>query len=213
MSISLTSKLAPVRHRLPRRAGANPFEASTTLGVSRPDRTTPRFRSGRANGHEQPQRLADGIALVRYADTADAEQLTRFYESLDAESRYRRFLQATPRITPAMAEHVLTPPNSVLVALDHGGDIVAEAVFAPARRAGAAAEVAYAVGGAFRRRGLARSMVCRVLADAARDGVSEVEAMIGGDNAPSVALMRSFGATLSVEDGIVTARLELTRTP
>jgi hypothetical protein len=52
-----------------------------------------------------------------------------------------------------------------------------------------------------------------VLADAARDGVSEVEAMIGGDNAPSVALMRSFGATLSVEDGIVTARLELTRTP
>ncbi len=152
---------------------------------------------------------ASGVAEIRYAGPGDAAALTDFYESLDDESRYRRFLQPVPRVAPAMADHVLTPPNAVLVAVDLDGAVVAETVFAPPRRPDRIAEIAYAVAPTFRRRGLARSMVAQVLDDARRDGVREVEAMIGADNRPSVALMRSFGARIRYDDGALMAHLDL----
>lgn len=199
MEIGPTSKLAPVRHRLPaERSGAptgNPFERAIALGIGGRPRSP------------QPVAGTDVVAEIRYASPRDAVALTHFYEALDGEARYRRFLQATPRVTSTMAEHVLTPPNAVLVAVSGDEEIVAEVVFAPPR--GRPAEIAYAVASAYRRRGLARAMVTQVLADATRDGVEVVEALIGFDNRPSIALMRSLGAEFRPEDGVLVGRLVL----
>lgn len=191
MTLTATAKLDPIRHRLPRR------ERSDTFAARWPGRP------------QRPRRLPGEITAIRLAGQGDVDALTRFYESLDGDSRYRRFLQPVPRVSPAMATHILTPPNRVLVAVDHEGAIVAEVVFAPSRRADAHPEIAYAVAPSHRRRGLARTMVRQTLAEAARAGEVAVEALIGSDNAASIALMRSFGARTRFDDGAIVAHLEL----
>jgi RimJ/RimL family protein N-acetyltransferase len=209
MTITATSKLAPIRHRLPRRDCHDTLAARRASRFAWPGRAPTNTRFEHGSTERRAGFVPEGIAEIRPAGPDDAGALTRFYASLDDESRYRRFLQPMPRITTAMAQHVLAPPNSVLVAVDHEAAIVAEVVFAPSRQAGSHPEIAYAVAPSHRRRGLAGVMVRQVLTDAARSGEVAVEAMIGTDNMASIGLMRSLGARTRFEDGAVIAHLAL----
>lgn len=146
------------------------------------------------------------VTLVRRATFADADALHRFYESLDPESRYRRFLQPLPRLPSALAARVIESSDVVLVAEDLNGALVAEGVLAGLGRE---AEVAYAVAAPFRRAGLASRLVRELASIAHRAGASTLRATIGGDNHPSIALMRSLGATVRFDDGELVASLDL----
>lgn len=144
--------------------------------------------------------------LTRRATAADAEALQGFYESLDGESRYRRFLQPMPRVPKVLAARVLSAADVVLVAEDLSGRIVAEAVLAGLGRE---PEVAYAVSPPYRRAGLASRLVRELASITEQTGARSLRATIGGDNRPSIALMRSLGATVCFDGGELVASLDL----
>jgi RimJ/RimL family protein N-acetyltransferase len=170
-----------------------------------PDRT---HRDG-CRSRSSPDRvlLVGGTRLtVRATLPSDRSALRAFYAALSEHSRYLRFLQPMPRIQESVLDLMLGPNHVSLIALD-GDEVVAEALLVPPRPGSSRAEVAYTVTDRLHRQGIGRALVCRLLDHAVDLGICHVHAVMSPENRASAGLMRSFGARLRLEDGLLVAEL------
>jgi ribosomal protein S18 acetylase RimI-like enzyme len=149
------------------------------------------------------------MVAVRSVAPGDAPALTTYLEGLSDRSRYFRFLQATPRISRRLIDlfTAVDPVRRLVVVAESDGEIVGEAMLATSLDG--STDIACSVAESVRRRGLARGMLTLLL-DAARErGVRSVRADILGENRASVSLLKSLGASIRFEDGLLVAHLEL----
>lgn len=156
-----------------------------------------------------PIALADGGELVVHPLGAGSEPLLgAFLEALGPEARYRRFHQPLPRVTDAFVRRLCEVDQ-----LDHlawllmdGSTPAAEVRAVVSHRDPGTAEVAVAVDGRHHRRGVATRAIRAIATRAAAVGAHTVTAVVQPDNLPSLALMRSLGLTMRLEDGVVECR-------
>jgi RimJ/RimL family protein N-acetyltransferase len=161
----------------------------------------------RSGSPPDPIVLARGTQLtVRATQPEDRPALRAFYAAMSDRSRYLRFLQPMPRIQESVLDLMLHPRHVSLIALD-GEEVVAEALLVPAQPGASRAEIAYTVADRLHRQGIGRALVCRLLDHAIELDICHVHAVMSPENRASAGLMRSFGARLRLEDGLIVAEL------
>lgn len=147
------------------------------------------------------------IRSVRHGDELLVQEIV---DGMSPESRFHRFLQAMPRLSPglrrmladvdgerhrAWAAYLGDRPVGVvrLIADSHGDH-----------------ELSVAVVDAMHRRGVGRALVAEALAAAAADGLSSVSIMVHPENAASITMFRRLGARFRFEFGLLVGRVPVT---
>jgi ribosomal protein S18 acetylase RimI-like enzyme len=154
----------------------------------------------------QSRDTADHIEIrpVRHGDELLVQEV---FDGMSAESRYHRFLQAMPRLSPGMrrlladvdginhrawaAYREERPVGIVRLVVDQHGDH----------------ELSVSVVDAAHRRGIGRRLVLTALEAAESIGLASVSVMIHPDNAASVMMFRRMGATFRFEFGLLIGRV------
>jgi acetyltransferase len=148
---------------------------------------------------EMSLRLPAGEVLkLRPIRPEDADLERAFVVGMSEQSRYRRFMQHLPALTPQMLARftqVDYDRELALIALD--GQAPAEAMVAVARYVGnpdhESAEFAIAVADAWHGRGLGRAMMQALIACAKRRGFRRLVGAVLASNGPMLALSRKLG--------------------
>jgi acetyl coenzyme A synthetase (ADP forming)-like protein len=138
--------------------------------------------------------LRDGSTLRLRAPVAeDAESLVEFFAVLSEHSRYLRF-HGFPSLGPKLVESVLDPDWQERGALlgSLGGRVVALASWVRLRDP-RSAEVAFAVGDEFQRRGIGTRLLERLAARAADVGIEEFVAEVMYENDAMLGVFRDAG--------------------
>jgi acetyltransferase len=143
--------------------------------------------------------LRSGEALkLRPIRPEDADLECAFVAGMSEQSRYRRFMQHLPTLTPQMLARftqVDYDRELALIALD--GDPAAEAIVAVARYVGnpdhESAEFAIAVADAWHGRGLGRAMMQALIACATKRGFRRLVGVVLASNEPMLAMCRKLG--------------------
>jgi len=164
--------------------------------------------------------------LVRPLRRGDAGTVVAVFERLGEESRRRRFNAAKPCLGEKELRWLtaIDARHQALVAyLDGDPRPVAIARLV---RAGSSAEIAFAVADEHQRRGIGSVLTAELIADARAAGISEITALVAGDNPAALALLRRTlqrleilieGAELSIRAAIPRAhrsrRYRFDRTP
>lgn len=150
--------------------------------------------------------------LIRPIVPADAQALAQAITSADAETLYRRFLGAPPRVTPALLAHLTTVDYArrfAVVAGDATGRGVGIARYEPAGEG--MADVAVAVDPAWRRVGLATELITTLARAALDHGIHTFTATYLAQNRPVAALLDhtdAAGRTM-ISQGIAEAAVTL----
>jgi acetate---CoA ligase (ADP-forming) len=159
--------------------------------------------------------LRDGSTLrLRPPAAEDADALVDFFSGLSEHSLYLRF-HGFPVLGPKLVEPVLDPNwderGALIGSLD--GRIVALANWVKLRDP-RAAEVAFAVGDEFQRRGIGTRLLERLAARAAEAGVEEFVAEVLYENRIMLGVFRDAGfeVTRAVEAGEVEVRFPIAPT-
>jgi len=124
---------------------------------------------------------------VRPVQADDAERVRRLFERLSPESIYRRFFTLFPAPPLTVVRHLTALDHSdheALAVLD-GGEIVALASWDRIAPAGAEAEIAVLVEDAWQHKGLGRALVRMLSGEAARHGITVLNATVLADNHPA----------------------------
>lgn len=158
---------------------------------------------------EPPSPAPAGPLTVRQRAPDDRGALAAHFDSLGFEGRYHRFLQGMPYVPPAILDVVMADANTAVYAVTPDGRIVGEALLAAGTRAGEPPEIGYSVAPDHRRRGLGRQLVTEALRHVDPTQTPLVRATIGPENRPSMALVRSLGATSRFDDGLMIADLDV----
>ena len=148
---------------------------------------------------ETSVRLPSGAVLkLRPIRPEDADLERAFVASMSEQSRYRRFMQHLPALTPQMLARftqVDYDRELALIALD--GAAPAETIVAVARYVAnpdrESAEFAIAVADAWHGRGLGRAMMRALIACAKRRGFRRLLGIVLASNEPMLALSRQLG--------------------
>ena len=148
---------------------------------------------------ETSLRLPSGAVLeLRPIRPEDADLERAFVASMSEQSRYRRFMQHLPALTPQMLARftqVDYDRELALIALD--GAPPAEAIVAVARYVAnpdhESAEFAIAVADAWHGRGLGRAMMRALIACAKKRGFRRLVGVVLASNEPMLALCRKLG--------------------
>ena len=143
----------------------------------------------------------------------DADALQEFFRSLSDDARRSRFFRAVRELSPSLIHdftHVDHHARSALIMTARVGGV--DAIVGDARYVvvePGAAEFAIAVADDWRRRGLGRLLLSRLLCRAAREGVSRLFGDVLTANESMQRLARGFGFTFgpALAGGLV--RLEL----
>lgn len=138
---------------------------------------------------------------VRPVQAADEDRVRRLFERLSPESIYRRFFTLFPSPPPAVVHHLTALDHSdheALAMLD-GDEIVALASWDRLAHGGAEAEIAVLVEDAWQHRGLGRALVRMLTGEAARRGITVLNATVLADNHPA----RHLAATVARPDSVV----------
>lgn len=138
--------------------------------------------------------LRDGTRVaIRPIRPEDAELETRFVDGLSEQSRYQRFMQHLPHLTPTMLER-FTHPDYVrelaLVAL-FAGEFIAVGRYAP--NADDTAEFALVVTDAWQAKGLGRILLTKLRDEARKTGYKALYGNIMAENRDMLDLARSLG--------------------
>lgn len=147
----------------------------------------------------------------------DGDRLVRFHEGLDEHTQYLRFFTAHPHLTDAEVErftHVDHRDREALVATV-GDAIVGVGRFDRLGAGSSTAEVAFVVAPAWRRHGIAMTMLHR-LADLARPrGITGfVAETLPSNNAMRSVLARAgYPTTTRFVDGNVETTMDISRRP
>jgi len=159
--------------------------------------------------------LRDGSTLRLRAPVAvDADALVEFFAALSEHSRYLRF-HGFPALGPKTVESVLDPDwqerGALMGSLD--GRIVALANWVRLRDRHAA-EIAFAVGDEFQRRGIGTRLLERLAARAADAGIEEFVAEVLHENAAMLGVFREagFAVTRAGEGGELEIRFPIAPT-
>jgi acetate---CoA ligase (ADP-forming) len=159
--------------------------------------------------------LRDGSTLRLRAPAADdAGALLEFFSNLSEHSRYLRF-HGFPVLGPKLVEPVLAPDwherGALLGSLD--GRIVVVANWVRLRDP-RAAEIAFAVGDEFQRRGIGTRLLEQLAARAAEAGIEELVAEVLHENDTMLRVFRNagFAVTRAGEGGELEIRLTIAPT-
>jgi acetyltransferase len=138
------------------------------------------------------------VLKLRPIRPEDADLERAFVAGMSEQSRYRRFMQHLPALTPQMLARftqVDYDRELALIALD--GDPPAEAIVAVARYVGnpdhESAEFAIAVADAWHGRGLGRAMMQALIACANKRGFRRLVGVVLASNEPMLAMCRKLG--------------------
>ena len=138
---------------------------------------------------------------VRPVEADDADRVRRLFERLSPQSIYRRFFTLFP-VPPASVLRHLTAvdhgDHEALAVLD-GDDILALASWDRPVHGSTDAEIAVLVEDAWQHKGLGRALVRMLTAEAARRGITEINATVLADNHPA----RHLAATVARPDSVV----------
>jgi acetate---CoA ligase (ADP-forming) len=142
--------------------------------------------------------LRDGSTLRLRAPVAeDVDALVEFFSELSEHSRYLRF-HGFPALGPKLVEPVLEPDwrerGALLASLD--GRIVAVANWVRLRDP-RAAEIAFAVGDGYQRRGIGMRLLEQLAARAAEAGIEEFVAEVLHENSAMLGVFRDAGFTVA----------------
>lgn len=151
--------------------------------------------------------LRDGRrARVRSIRPADAAMDGAFFAGLSEQSRYMRFMQHLPELTPLLVQQFTQIDETremALIALDDAsGD---EAIVGIARyiaetgQEGESAEFAIVIADAWQGHGLGRALMELLIDGARRHGLRTLVGSILAVNAPMRALAAAVGFTLDVD--------------
>jgi len=147
-------------------------------------------------------KLADGASLhVRPIRPEDAEMERAFVHALSEQSRYFRFFYQLQELTPAMLARftqVDYDREMALVAVDESGAVpaivsVARYVIIGDRQS---AEFAIVVADAWQGRGVARTLMTRLVDCARARGLKRIEGAVLRSNARMLKFIADFGSTL-----------------
>ena len=162
---------------------------------------------------EGPVRLArDGTAVrLRSLRPGERELVARFFAGLSAESRSRRFLQPTPRLSEATVRRLAAVDGSshVAVVASVGADCAGIARFIRLPDEPDAAEVAVTVTDRFQGRGIGPLLLDALRPAAARAGLATLVYLVDPTNRPMLRLLRAIGVQLAFRDGLVEGRQPL----
>lgn len=149
--------------------------------------------------------LKDGTPIrLRPICPADAPKLEAGFAELSTESRYKRFLEATDRLTPQQLDYLthvddFTHLCWVAVHVDESGEetglAVARCIRDPTQSD--LAEFAVVVADAYHRRGVGYLLTQKLVAEAWHVGVRRFKGLMLAGNAPAIELMNRFGSEIS----------------
>jgi RimJ/RimL family protein N-acetyltransferase len=150
--------------------------------------------------------------VMRPIRPSDAQRLVRFHASLSPETTRLRFFGAHPRLTEREVARFTTVDRhdrDALVVLA-GDEIVAVARF-DREGAGDRAEVAFVVTDAWQGRGLGAALFRGIAAQAHRQGIRRLVALVLPENRPMLDLLQHTGlpGTRRFEDGAIHVELDL----
>jgi ribosomal protein S18 acetylase RimI-like enzyme len=130
---------------------------------------------------------------------------------MSPESRYHRFLQAMPRLTPGM-RRLLADVDGVRhrAWAAYVGDRPVGVVRLVADQTGDH-ELSVAVIDAMHRRGVGGALIATALAAADESGLEAVSIMVHPENAASLRMFRKLGAKFRFEFGLLVGRLPVRR--
>jgi len=151
---------------------------------------------------ESEVELRDGTRVaIRPMRPEDVELENRFVDGLSEQSRYQRFMQHLPHLTPSMLER-FTHPDYVrelaLVAL-FDGKFIAVGRYAP--NADDTAEFALVVADAWQAKGLGRILLEKLRDEARKTGYKALYGNIMATNRDMLDLANSLGFVLQSRDG------------
>jgi len=195
-------ELSPV---ITRRGTAWVVAARATIDGSRPAATTG-YRHLAIHPYpaelESEMTLRDGTTLrVRPIRPEDAELEQAFVASLSEHTRYMRFMQHLPGLTPQMLARftqVDYDRELALVVLDEGekGDHIIAVARYVAYPDGETVEFAIVVGDAWQHRGVGHLLMQRLIAIAAKRGYARMIGNVLTMNSSMLAFMREMGFTV-----------------
>ena len=140
--------------------------------------------------------------IIRPLRVPDAAAFRAFVERLSPASRYARFQFVVKELSPQLLRMLLEadPRSHVALAAFQDSELVGEARYV---RQGEAAEFALAVADSWRRRGLARRLLERLLGQARRQGLRRLEGEVLASNEAMLAFVAREGFSLQPheEDG------------
>ncbi len=139
----------------------------------------------------------------------DREALRDGFEHLSAQSRNSRFLAGVPHLTDAMLDHLVDEVDGAdhvalaLVVLDDDnvGTPVGVARMIRYARRPAEADVAVTVLDEWQGRGVATVLLAELVRERPV-GVNRIVTTVAADNAPSLAMLRRLGATITTPAGL-----------
>lgn len=159
--------------------------------------------------------LRDGSRVrIRQGRPSDGELVLRGFERLGPESRYRRFLAATPALSREMLRHLMDLDHhdrEAMVALDErtgAGVGIARYVRDPRRPA--AAEVAVTVIDDWQNRGLGTLLLDVISVRAREESISTFTALVLAENDEMIELLEQLGPLRIVDRAAGTVEIEVT---
>lgn len=159
--------------------------------------------------------LTDGSrAFIWPLLPTDREALRDGFEHLSAQSRNSRFLAGLPHLTDSMLDHLVDEVDGVdhvalaLVVLDDDnmGTPVGVARMIRYSERPTDADVAVTVVDSWQRRGIATALLAELVRQRPV-GVTRIVTTVAADNAPSLAMLRRLGETMTTPAG--TNRLDV----
>jgi GNAT superfamily N-acetyltransferase len=160
-----------------------------------------------------PATLRDGSVIeLRPIEPTDKEGLASSFERLSPESRYRRFFAPLTRLSGTDLRYLTEVDHhdhEAIIALDPGsGQIVGVARFVRTDDP-AAAEVAVTVLDDWQGRGVATTVLERLVARAREEGIERFLALVLAENADALELFRHLGADDPVPERSRSGNVEL----
>lgn len=148
------------------------------------------------------------IRPVRRGDELLVQEIV---DGMSPESRFHRFLQAMPKLSPVL-RHVLADVDGVRhrAWAAYVGDRPVGVVRLISDQTGDH-ELSVAVVDAMHRRGVGAALVETALREAAAVGIESVAVLVHPENAPSIAMFRKLGTRFRFEFGLLVGRVPVRR--
>jgi ribosomal protein S18 acetylase RimI-like enzyme len=142
-------------------------------------------------------RYVDGVTIRPLRD-GDTETVAALFDRLGDRSREHRFCGGKPRLSEAELELLarVDEDRHALVGYVDGDPLPAG--LARIARAGSSAEIAFEVADEYQGRGIGSTLAAELAGDARAAGITEIRAVVCGDNPPAVSLLRKLGHSLHV---------------
>lgn len=158
-----------------------------------------------------PDRVTGPEFTIRPVRRGDEVLVQEILDGMSLESRYHRFLQAVPVLSPRL--------RSLLADVD-GVRHRAWAAYVGDRPVGVVRliadgegdhELSVAVVDAMHRRGIGRALVATAIDAAAESGLASISVIVHPENAASITMFRRLGTTFRFDFGLLVGRLPVRR--